>query len=69
MQENPVTWNEFADISVIHGKHYPIENSLWYTFVIFTTNTLVYRLLKILLHILPALVFDVVAVILGNKPR
>ncbi|KAJ8956296.1 hypothetical protein NQ318_015032 [Aromia moschata] len=67
--ENPITWNEYVDLNVIHGLNYPTVNSVWITSVTLTKNPVIYWILKFLYHILPAIVFDGAAVLTGNKPR
>ncbi|XP_018572371.1 fatty acyl-CoA reductase wat-like [Anoplophora glabripennis] len=67
--ENPITWDEFVHLNLIHGSKYPVINSIWALSLTVTSNIIVYNILRFLLHTLPALLFDTGAVLSGNKPR
>lgn len=67
--QNPIRWREFTDIGGKRGKEIPPEKSIWYHFFITFKNPILYYLAAVLLHYLPALLVDSVAVLTGRKPQ
>ncbi|XP_074029506.1 fatty acyl-CoA reductase wat [Leptinotarsa decemlineata] len=67
--ENPITWREFIELNIIQGEKFPVLNSLWEAFVIFTPDLYWYWILRFFCHTLPGFLIDLVAILTGNKPR
>ncbi|KAJ8982244.1 hypothetical protein NQ317_013546 [Molorchus minor] len=67
--ENPITWGEFHQLNLIHAANYPTMKAFWVLSLTVTKNPMVYRILTLIHHYIPAVVVDTVAAVTGNKPR
>ncbi|CAG9772735.1 unnamed protein product [Ceutorhynchus assimilis] len=67
--ENPISWMEFVKLNYIHGPRYTPSNAIWYPYSVITTNPIFYWILKLVLHILPAIFLDLGALLTGGKAR
>ncbi|KAF7990401.1 hypothetical protein HCN44_000206 [Aphidius gifuensis] len=66
----PVTWKEFiVDYCLELAREYPILQSKWYMTFSITKNRLAYNLSMIFLHLLPALLVDLIFFCTGQKPK
>ncbi|XP_019868915.2 fatty acyl-CoA reductase wat [Aethina tumida] len=60
--ENPCTWGNFVTSSMENGQQVPPKFMVWYNMVYLTDNALVYRILTLLLHYLPAIMLDLLCI-------
>ncbi|RZC34343.1 fatty acyl-CoA reductase, partial [Asbolus verrucosus] len=67
--ENTVTWEEYNTLNMIHGVKYPLSKSLWTIKFMAINQPTLYFIMRLLVHILPALLIDAVAIVCGQKPR
>ncbi|XP_044013795.1 uncharacterized protein LOC122856167 [Aphidius gifuensis] len=66
----PVTWNNFfIDYCLESAREYPILQTKWYMTFSITKNRLAYNLSMIFLHLLPALLVDLIFLCTGQKPK
>ncbi|XP_069691444.1 fatty acyl-CoA reductase wat-like [Periplaneta americana] len=66
--ENPISWGDYINLNIKHSWQAPFDNAIW--MVTFTqTNVLfLYKIYALFLHLLPALLVDVVFFSVGHKP-
>ncbi|EDV98004.1 GH17190 [Drosophila grimshawi] len=67
--DNQLTWGEFTTKTAKYGLMYPSLKAIWYLCYSNTTNKAVHMLSICFLHYLPALVFDILCLCFGKKPR
>ena len=68
-KSNSITWGDFTNISSKFGHAYPSMKAIWYLCYRNNPNKLLHLLSIIFLHYLPAVFFDLFALIIGKKPR
>ena len=66
--QNPVTWGEL-DRHMVQGNVYPSLQFLWYYCLAMTKHRLIYKICALFLHLLPAILADTCARIIGKQPR
>ncbi|XP_008549791.1 fatty acyl-CoA reductase wat [Microplitis demolitor] len=67
--ENPITWGFYIDNCLTYGRDFPLKQSVWYLTMSTYQNKTINFFANIILHLLPALLVDIVAVCTGHKPR
>ncbi|KAM3955664.1 fatty acyl-CoA reductase wat [Aphomia sociella] len=67
--ENRITYGDFMEKNIARVEKYPTLNAVWYMSLILTKSVIMYKIYIFLLHLLPGVMFDVVAVCLGRKPK
>lgn len=66
--ENPITWYQFMDYNWYFGKHIPSVKSIWYYMIFLNGNKMVHNICVLFLHLLPAIIVDSLARVIGRKP-
>lgn len=67
-QINPFKWSQLADGIMKYGRKNPTKYVMLYPSYTYCTNLLVHRLYVVLLHFLPAIIFDFMLRMQGKKP-
>ncbi|BES91215.1 Male sterility protein [Nesidiocoris tenuis] len=62
-----LTFSQLVENGIKVNEACPMENYIWYPFMILTENTFLYHLLFFLLQIVPALLLDLVLALAGKK--
>ncbi|XP_040152587.1 putative fatty acyl-CoA reductase CG8306 [Anopheles arabiensis] len=65
---NPFKWNSVVDHVNDHLHKYPLKSAIWYPRLKFVSSLWVYKLASIFVHILPALVLDLLLRVTGGRP-
>jgi len=65
--QNPITWSQFMKYNE-SGKEYPSVQILWYYCFRLNKYRIVHNLYVVFLHLLPAIIVDTVARLIGKKP-
>jgi hypothetical protein len=65
--QNPITWGEFMRLNE-YGINYPSFKCMWYYFFTLNKHRFIHNIYVIFLHLLPALVTDIGAKIMGKQP-
>jgi fatty acyl-CoA reductase len=66
--QNPVTWGEINTL-MEQGNIYPSLKFVWYFCCTLNKHRLIHEIYVLFLHLLPALLVDIGAMITGKKPR
>lgn len=66
--QNPVTWGELNRF-IEQGNIYPSLKFMWYYCVYLNKHRLIYKIYALFLHVLPAVLVDTGAMIIGKQPR
>jgi fatty acyl-CoA reductase len=66
--QNPVTWEELSSYTE-KGNIYPSLKTVWYYCVCLNKHRIIHKIYVIFLHLLPALLIDTGAMIIGKQPR
>ncbi|XP_044763926.1 fatty acyl-CoA reductase wat-like isoform X2 [Coccinella septempunctata] len=61
--DNNMTWEEYCKINTMYGFKYPLSKCVWVHSLNFTRNVYMYMFLKLIYHLLPALLLDGVSTI------
>jgi fatty acyl-CoA reductase len=67
--ENPISWGRYIDENIKHSWEVPFEKSVWMVTLTKANVQFLYKIYALFIHLLPALVMDVVLFGLGQKPR
>jgi len=67
--ESPLNWGEFLNEIYDNYMENPPLISIWYSFYMFSTNSIVVYFMKFLLHRIPAAFMDIGMLICGKSPR
>jgi alcohol-forming fatty acyl-CoA reductase len=67
--ENEITWNEYCEISVKHGRNYPLSKMAWFFTFTMTSSKALVAILTYLYHLIPAALVDFGLFLSGKKPR
>lgn len=67
--ENPLTWGQFTDQNIRNGFDFPFSTAIWYISFHMHKTALMNRIYMVFLHLLPALLFDLIAICIGQRPR
>ncbi|XP_023708259.1 fatty acyl-CoA reductase wat, partial [Cryptotermes secundus] len=65
--QNPIMWGEFMKLSE-YGLNFPSLKFVWYYFFTLNKHRFIHNIYIVFLHLLPALITDVGAKIMGKKP-
>lgn len=63
----PVTYSDLVNHGIIVNETYPLENYIWYPFIVLTNNAFYYHILFYFLQLIPALIIDLLLVLLRKK--
>lgn len=66
---NPITWEEYMRSCEVYGHEYPPEKCFWYYSLTLTKKRWVYLILRLFLHIWPALLVDSVCSVIGKQKK
>uniref|UniRef100_A0A182P6X6 Fatty acyl-CoA reductase n=1 Tax=Anopheles epiroticus TaxID=199890 RepID=A0A182P6X6_9DIPT len=66
---NCITWGDFTHTTIKFGSMYPTMKAIWYLCYASNPNIVLHYLSIIFLHYAPAVVCDIIAVLIGRKPR
>jgi fatty acyl-CoA reductase len=66
--ERNMTMYALVKLGLNITKEIPLENIVWTRNTIFTESNIVFYILTILLHILPAMLVDLILKLCGSKP-
>lgn len=55
-------------INEIHGSEIPTHKSIWYYSLTLNRHLFIYKIYIFFLHIIPALIVDIVTYLIGRKP-
>ena len=66
--QNPVTWGEL-DRFMEQGNIYPSLKFIWYYCLSLNKHRLIHKIYALFLHLLPAILVDTGAMIIGKQPR
>ena len=67
-QINPICWSELSDRILKSSRKNPTKYVMMYPYHTYRVNNFIHRCYEILLHFLPAIVFDLMLVIQRKKP-
>ncbi|XP_046737953.1 fatty acyl-CoA reductase 1-like [Diprion similis] len=67
--ENPITWNKFNVVCAPYRKVYPSEQAVYHSFLLTTKSKFLFVILDFLLHLLPAIMIDLMAKLVGKQPK
>lgn len=67
--ENPITWGYYIDNCLAFARDYPLKQSIWYLTMTTSQSKVINFLANIILHLLPALLADILMVCRGHKPH
>lgn len=67
--ESPLTWGSYIQKINVHYQKAPPLQSMWYMFYVLYTNLWVGKMLRFVLHRIPAGFMDISLIICGRKPR
>ncbi|KAK7794668.1 hypothetical protein R5R35_003786 [Gryllus longicercus] len=65
---NPISWDKVFEICPENGFHYPSEHCIWYFCLFRNKSLLMHYILRVLLHLIPAIIVDTFLRIAGRKP-
>ncbi|KAG5878050.1 hypothetical protein JTB14_021203 [Gonioctena quinquepunctata] len=66
---NPITWRHLLDSTLENGKTNPSINTLWFPDVKYQTSNILFHILIIFYHWIPAILADGIALCFGKSPR
>jgi hypothetical protein len=66
--QNPVTWGDLVRFTE-QGNIYPSLKFKWYFSFSLNKHRIIHKIYALFLHLLPALLIDTGATIIGKKPR
>ena len=68
-KENPLLWSRSIEISeIFFPKYAPYEKLLWYPHINYTSSYLWHMISQFLFQLLPAVFFDLLRILSGDKP-
>lgn len=65
--QNPITWGEFMKMNE-NSINYPSLKCIWYYFFFLNKHKFIHNIFTIFLQLLPALLADIAAKIMGKQP-
>jgi fatty acyl-CoA reductase len=65
--QNPIRWGEFMKLNE-YAINYPSFMCIWYYFFTLNKHRFIHNIYVIFLHLLPALLADIGAKIIGKQP-
>ncbi|XP_052862394.1 fatty acyl-CoA reductase wat [Anopheles cruzii] len=66
---NCITWGDFTHTTIKFGSMYPTMKAIWYLCYSSNPNIILHYLSIIFLHYAPAVIGDIIALLIGRKPR
>ncbi|XP_018343278.1 PREDICTED: fatty acyl-CoA reductase 2-like [Trachymyrmex septentrionalis] len=66
--QNPITWKKFMKLNEISGMRVPSKHIIWYYMFFLNKYKFVHDVYVIILHMIPAVIFDTVLFLIGRKP-
>ncbi|XP_025192600.1 fatty acyl-CoA reductase wat-like [Melanaphis sacchari] len=67
--ESPLLWDKYIEEMNGHYHVAPPLQSIWYMFCIFYTNSWIGKILRFLLHWIPAMLMDFLLIVCGKSPK
>jgi len=67
--ESPLTWSKYIEEMHIHYYEAPPLQAMWYLYYIFCTNFWVGKILRFLLHRIPAAFIDFFLILSLKNPK
>lgn len=67
--EKRLTWGEFNDLHVRNGFDYPFSGAIWYLSFHTHKYALTNKIYIVVLHYIPALLLDALALCVGQRPQ
>lgn len=67
--QNPITWKQYTDYSILHGSKMPLMKSIWHHQITMSASRTWVWLLTILYHTIPAFFMDCGLLLSGRKPK
>lgn len=67
--QNPITWKDYCEYGIEHGRKMPMMKSIWYYRFTMTSSRFLVNILTFLYHTLPALLIDTGLVVMQRKPK
>ncbi|XP_046419389.1 putative fatty acyl-CoA reductase CG5065 [Neodiprion fabricii] len=67
--ENPMTWGKFNATCIYYKETYPSVKAVYHAFALNTKSTFLFGILNFLFHLLPAIMVDLIAVLVGKRPK
>lgn len=68
-ERNPITWETYCNVAVKHGSRIPLEKSIWFYTLTFSTSWFMVKFLTFFYHIIPAMLMDSGLLLLGKKTK
>lgn len=66
--DNPLSWAEYMNKNEINGFSVPSIKVVWYYMLILNRYLFVHNICNFFFHLVPAVIFDILAFIVGRKP-
>nr|XP_012136054.1 PREDICTED: putative fatty acyl-CoA reductase CG5065 [Megachile rotundata] len=66
--DNPISWYEYMKKNELYGLDQPSVKVMWYYMLILNRHLFLHNLCNLFLHIIPAIIVDTIASLLGRKP-
>uniref|UniRef100_T1E2J9 Fatty acyl-CoA reductase n=1 Tax=Psorophora albipes TaxID=869069 RepID=T1E2J9_9DIPT len=66
--DNPITWGTFVRACIDYMRKHPVEGVLWYPTGNLRTNKALNLIHGIFVHLIPAIILDVISLATGRKP-
>lgn len=67
--ENPLTWGQFTELNIQNGFDYPFSSAIWYLSFHTHKTAFMNRIYMFFLHLLPAMLIDLLSMCVGQRPR
>uniref|UniRef100_A0A336L0D6 Fatty acyl-CoA reductase n=1 Tax=Culicoides sonorensis TaxID=179676 RepID=A0A336L0D6_CULSO len=67
--DNPITWEQYTDLGLIHGSKMPTLKAIWYYTVTLAGSWPSAMLMQFFYHLVPAFFMDIGLIISGKKPK
>ncbi|XP_071441774.1 fatty acyl-CoA reductase wat-like [Hetaerina americana] len=67
--QRPITWGQFMDLNTKYGMQTPSMRSIWYYTLTLNKSYFIHSLYVLFLHLLPALIVDMVGYAIGKRPK
>lgn len=66
--QNPIIWRRFMKLNEMYGMQVPSTHVLWYYMFFLNKHKFVDDICNIFMHIIPAIIADIVLFLTGKKP-
>ena len=68
-EENQITWNDIYELAIINGRaKYPTNASIYYPCCFIVKSVTLFSICNFFMHLIPALMIDMILWIMGRKP-